>query len=135
MHELSARLSVVEETELTQLGDGLRGEVEPGDQVVVVVVRDGEELQPTVPSLSGEVDDVVGAEGDVLRQSGRSKTGGATFSGTRPVRITWLRTSPRARPPQPSLRAKRFGLASAAQPIVCLVGRVAGFRGPLSPRQ
>ena len=30
MHELTARLAVVEETELTQSGDGLGGEVESG---------------------------------------------------------------------------------------------------------
>jgi hypothetical protein len=57
VHELSPGLAVVEETELMQLGDGRGGEVEPGDQVVVVVVRDSEELQPAVPSLSGEVVD------------------------------------------------------------------------------
>jgi hypothetical protein len=39
VHELSVRLAVVQETKLTQVGDGLGGEVEPGDQVVVVVAR------------------------------------------------------------------------------------------------
>jgi hypothetical protein len=39
VHELSVRLAVVEETKLTQVGDGLGGEVEPDDQVVVVVAR------------------------------------------------------------------------------------------------
>lgn len=81
-----------------QLGDGFGGEVEPGDQVVVVV-RDREELQPAVPSHSGKVEDAVCAEGDVLGQSGALQDGRGDVQrhpdrDPFEVRISWLRTSP-----------------------------------------
>jgi hypothetical protein len=98
VHELSVRLAVVEETKLTQVGDGLGGEVEPGDQVVVVVVRDGEELQPGSRDSRARSPMRSVLKAMCWGSPEVSKTGGATFSGTRmdrsAVRITWLRTSP-----------------------------------------
>ena len=58
--------------EEVELGHGLDlrgGEVEASHQVVVVVVRDGQRDEAALDGPAGDGDDVVGREGDVLRQA------------------------------------------------------------------
>jgi len=83
VHELSAGLAVVEETELMQLGDGFGAEVEPGDQVVVVVVRAVRNSSPRSRAARARSRMRYVLKATCWGSPELCKTGGAMFSGTR----------------------------------------------------